>query len=240
MKTLGVIGGVGPMATAYFMQLMIEMTEARVDQEHIKMIIVNDPQIPDRTDYLLGRSRKNPYEDMLRIGIQLLSNQAEVIAMPCITASVFLDRLAADLHAEVINPVRETCEYLAKRKISSVGLLATDGTIKHGLFQQYLSEYGIRVHLPETEGQQEIMKIIYEQIKAGKPVDIECFDSLSYDLRKKGAQVILLGCTELSLIRMDGKLGGGYLDVMQVLSKSVVETCGRLKPEYQELITDLF
>ena len=238
MKTLGMIGGVGPMATAYFMQLIIEMTDARVDQEHIKMIIVNDPQIPDRTDYLLGRSSKNPYEDMLRIGGQLLANQADIIAMPCITASVFLDRLAGDLQTEVINPVRETCEYLERRRITSVGLLATDGTIKHGLFQKYLSEYGIRVHLPDAEGQQEIMKIIYEQIKAGKPVDIECFDSLSYDLRKKGAQVILLGCTVLSLIRRDGKLGGGYLDVMQVLAKVVVEQCGRLKPEYQELITD--
>lgn len=236
VKTLGIIGGVGPMATAYFMQLIIEMTDAHTDQEHIKMIIINDPQIPDRTAFLLGKSDKNPYDDMLRIGKQLVQDGADMIAMPCITASIFMDTLSRQLHTEVLNAAFETCNYLAERSIKKVGLLATDGTIRHGLLQKCLAQKEIEVVLPEKEGQRDIMRIIYEQIKAGRPVDMECFDSVSYELRKKGAEVILLGCTELSLIRREGKLGSGYLDIMQLMAKTVVEKCGRLKPEYRELL----
>lgn len=237
MKTLGVIGGVGPMATAYFMQMIIEMTDAKIDQEHIKMVIFNNPDIPDRTKFILKQSDENPYDHMLKITEQLVNSGAEVIAMPCVTATYFMDDLAKETSADVINNITETCKYLLDNHISEVGLLATDGTISCGLFQKMLNEVGIKVHVPNESNQREVMKIIYDQIKAGEKVDIECFNSVSYKLRKEGAQIILLGCTELSLIRKEGLLGKGYLDVMQVAAKVVVEKCGKLKEEYNNLFT---
>ena len=93
VKTLGVIGGLGPMATAYYMQLVIEMTEAGTDQEHIPMILYNKPQIPDRTSFLLGRSKENPTPQIIDCGKRLTADGADLIAIPCITAHALHEQI---------------------------------------------------------------------------------------------------------------------------------------------------
>ncbi len=89
MHMLGVIGGLGPMATAFFMQMAIEMTEAGTDQEHIEMIVYNCPSIPDRTSYIVGQSGENPGIPMAEAGRKLAAFGAEIIAIPCVTANYF-------------------------------------------------------------------------------------------------------------------------------------------------------
>lgn len=91
--------------------------------------------------------------------------------------------------------------------------------------------------LPGAEGQQNVMHLIYQNVKATRPAEMDRFWQASKELKEQRAQVILLGCTELSMIRRDEKIGAGYLDVMQVLAKASVECCGTLKPEYENLIT---
>lgn len=237
MRTLGVIGGLGPMATAFFMQMVIEMTEADTDQEHIEMLIHNCPSIPDRTGYIVGRSRDDPGKPMARIGKRLVKNGADVIAIPCITAGYFYRELSRKIPAPIINTIEETAGYLKDRGITSAGLMATDGTVRCGLFQEVLREKGIRALLPGTEGQKDVMHLIYQNVKATRPAEMDRFHRVSEELRGAGAQVIILGCTELSMIRRDERIGAGFLDAMQVLAKRSVELCGTLKPEYQELIT---
>lgn len=237
MRTLGVIGGLGPMATAFFMQMVIEMTEADRDQEHIEMLIHNCPSIPDRTSYIVGTSQENPEKPMADIGKWLADNGADVIAIPCITASYFFETLSREIPVPIINIIEETAAYLAENRIDSVGLMATDGTVQSGLFQKALQEKGIKVILPKKESQQDVMHLIYNNVKATKPVEMNRFERVSRELRDAGAKVIVLGCTELSMIRRDEKIGAGYLDAMQVLAKCSVEVCGLLKKQYQQLIT---
>ncbi len=238
MKTLGVIGGLGPMATAFFMQMVIEMTEAVTDQEHIEMLIHNCPSIPDRTSYILGKSSEDPGTPMAAVGKKLSENGAQVIAIPCITANYFYEQLSREIPVPIINIIEETAGYLKERHIGKVGLMATDGTVQSGLFQTSLAEAGIEVVLPDEEGQQDVMHLIYQNVKAGEPAEMERFRRVSGKLRRGGAQVIILGCTELSMIRRDETIGPGYLDAMQVLAKCSVQICGKLKNEYENLITE--
>lgn len=238
MNKLGVIGGLGPMATAFFMQMVIEMTKADTDQEHIEMLIHNCPSIPDRTNYILGKSSENPGKPMAAIGKKLADNGADVIAIPCITANYFYGELAREIPVPIINIIEETTGYLTERKVKTVGLMATDGTVESGLFQSSLQAAGVEVVLPGEDGQQDVMHLIYRNVKATRPAEMDRFERVSKELKDKGAQVIILGCTELSMIRRDEKIGSGYLDAMQVLARRSVELCGTLKEEYLQLITE--
>lgn len=237
MKKLGVIGGLGPMATALFMQMVTEMTEAEVDQEHIEMLIHSCPQIADRTSYILDHTKEDPKPDMIRIGQNLAAQGADLIAIPCITANYFYEELEEGIRIPIINAIEETHTYLLERGIHSVGLMATSGTIESGLFQKAFASSDCGLLLPSKERQRDVMHLIYKNVKANRPPQMELFEGISAELRAEGAEVILLGCTELSVIRENYEIGGGYLDVMQLMAKCAVETCGSLKEEYRELIT---
>lgn len=237
MRKLGVIGGLGPMATALFMKMVIEMTDAVTDQEHIEMIIYNCPQIPDRTRFILGQSSQDPAPEMIGIGKKLAEQGAEVIAIPCITANYFYERLSREIQAEIIDIIHEICEYLVRRNIRCAGLMATSGTLESRLFQRVFEKSGCSLTVPSAERQQDVMHIIYENVKANRPVEMERFRAASEELQKAGAEVIILGCTELSVVRENYGIGAGYLDAMQLMAKCAVEGCGRLKAEYRELIT---
>lgn len=238
MNKLGVIGGLGPMATAYFYQLIVEMTDATTDQEHIETIIYSRPATPDRTKFILGKSDEDPMPYLLDAGRKLKRQGANVIAIPCITAHYFQRRLEKTLGTRVIHAIEEVGKYLKKREVYTVGIMATDGTVESRLFQTILEKYGIHCVTPSLDKQEEVMSIIYDDVKAGKPVDMDKFADVSSELFGKGAEVILLGCTELSLIKKDYEIGKGFLDVMEVLARQAVLSCGKLKEEYNELITE--
>lgn len=238
MKKLGVIGGLGPMATALYMKMIIEMTDARNDQEHIEMIIYNCPQIPDRTDYILGKSKLNPAPKMIEIGKKLVEDGAELITFPCVTANYFYEELAEGIKAPIINIIEEVCIYLKEQNIKKAGLMATSGTIASRLFQDTFEKEGLSLALPEDEKQDDVMHVIYENVKANKPVEMKCFNRVAEQLKKDGAEVIILGCTELSVVRENYDIGGGYLDIMRLLARCVVQKCGKLKKEYAESLTE--
>lgn len=236
MKRLGIIGGLGPMATAYFMQLIIEMTDARTDQDHIETIVYNFPKTPDRTKYILGLSELNPAPEMIRIGKLLAQQQVDVLAIPCVTAHYFHAQLEKEIGIPVVHGIRKTAEYLAERNIRCVGVMATDGTIQSNLFQQELDAKGIKAVVPDKVNQRKVMQMIYDDIKAGKRADMKKFREVTKNLQEQQAEVIILGCTELSVIKRDEKLKKGYLDILDVLARSCVLSCGTLKEEYIELM----
>lgn len=236
MKKLGVIGGLGPMATALFMKMIIEMTDAGNDQEHIEMIVYNCPQIPDRTSYILGKSTDNPAPKMIELGRRLAEEGVELIAIPCVTANYFYADLSAEIKAPIINILEEARSYLAERNIHRAGLMATSGTIASGLFQKAFAT-GCELVFPSEEEQEDVMHIIYENVKANRPVELQRFEKVASHLRNAGAEVIILGCTELSVVQENYDIGAGYLDVMRLLAKCAVERCGKLKREFAEIIT---
>lgn len=235
-KTLGVIGGLGPMATAYYMQLAIEMTEASGDQEHFPMIIYSMPQIPDRTRFLLGLSEDSPLEPIVRCAKALEGDGADVIAIPCITAHAMHEQIQEGTGIPVIHAIEECVAYLKENNIKRVGLEATDGTIQTRVFQDKLEAAGIETVLPNKEMQAKVMNIIYKNVKAGVSVDMEAFAEVETQLLSDGAQVIILGCTELSMVKRDYKLAPIYLDALEVLARAAVLRCGTLRQNFQHLI----
>lgn len=237
MKKLGVIGGLGPMATAYFLQLVVQMTEAETDQEHIEILLHSKPQIPDRTRFILGQSREDPLPQMAEIGSDLAGQGAQLIAIPCITAHFFQKRLEEEIGVPIVDTIQETALTLKAAGVARAGVMATDGTLQSGLFQRAFEEHGIMPVLPDQTGQQTVMDIIYGNVKAGKPVDLPAFRRVAEGLFNEGAQAVLLACTELSLVKRDFDLGDGFLDVMEVLARKAVSTCGHLKAQYECLLS---
>lgn len=237
MKKLGIVGGLGPMATAYFMRLIVEMTDAVKDQEHIEIILHSKPQIPDRSSYILGISRENPANSIIDVVGNLEINGADIIAIPCITAHFFQKEIEAKSTCPIINTIEESALYLKKEGIEHIGIMATDGTIKGKLFQNTLDSYGIKCELPDDTCQSMIMQMIYNNVKAGMPLKKDCIDRVVDKLFESGAQAILLGCTELSIYKRDYKMQPGILDALEVMARASVIHCGKLKREYTHLIS---
>ena len=226
------------MATAYYLELMINMTDAATDQEHLQSIVMNFPTVPDRTAYILGRSEESPLEPMVSLGQQLKAMGAAVIATPCITAHYFHQDLQEGIGLPMIHGIECIARQLADSGITKVGLMATDGTVQSGIFQRQVEEKGMELILPDTEGQAAVMTLIYDQVKAGKQPDLSLFEAVKKQLRSKGAQVVVLGCTELSMIKEEFPLGDGILDALEVLAQESVIACGKpLKPEFRTLFT---
>lgn len=235
---LGVIGGLGPMATAYYLELVVRMTDAKRDQDHPEIMVMDIPTIPDRTAYILGKSEEDPVGPMVQLGKQLKSLGATVLATPCVTAHYFHEALQQGSGLPVIHVIQKTAQLLRSEGVGCVGLMATDGTVESGIFQKELEAAGISVVLPDEQGQRGVMTIIYDQVKAGIPADLQLFHGICGQLWRQGAQVVILGCTELSLLKKQADLGDGILDVLDVLAKESVIACGKpVKPEYQKLFT---
>lgn len=225
------------MATAYFLRLIVEMNEAATDQEHIEVVLRSRPGIPDRTSFILGESSVSPLPDMIKTGRELAACGASVIAVPCVTAHYFQKELEEQTGLPVLNAINECAGILSDAGVKYVGILATDGTVRSRLFQQVFADSGIRCLLPGEESQREVMQMIYRDIKAGKRVDAGRFSEISGRMFSLGAEVVVLGCTELSLIKRDTRIGPGFLDAMDALARRAVLTCGMLRPEYETLIT---
>lgn len=237
MKTLGIIGGLGPMATAYLLQLIIEMTDAKTDQEHLDVIVFDRPRVPDRTVYILDQSKPSPLPSMTDTARTLEALGAGCLCAPCVTSHYFYRELADSVSVPFLNMVEETAAELVTAGIKRPGILATTGTVCTGLIQSAFLDCGLTPVLPSEAGQALVMELIYNEIKAGKPADPEKFQKVSEMLYRLGCDCIVLGCTELSLIKKSTSLDGLYLDALEVLAKRCVEECGApLRQEYRRLL----
>jgi len=244
MRTLGIIGGMGPMATAYFMELIIDMTQADVDQQHIPMVVYNAPFIPDRTEYILSsmtgsglEQKESPAKYMIEVGNALTGAGADIIAVPCMTAHFFHHELADAIPTPIIHGIEEVTSYLKAHGVQKVGVMATSGTVTADLFGSKFAKQNIDCVYPSKEKQEYVMDIIFNGVKAAKGPDMAKFHEVAKELFEAGAEVIVLGCTELSMVKRDYDIGHNFLDAMEVLAMKSVKACGSLKPAYEELIS---
>ena len=137
-----------------------------------------------------------------------------------------------------LHMLEETARELRAAGKRKAGILATTGTVRTGLFQGALEKQGLGWAVPSQHGQELIMSLIYEDIKAGRQPNMGKFQRASEELFDQGCDSVILGCTELSLVKKDTPLGHGYLDALEVLSKRCVQACGApLKPEFEALIS---
>lgn len=236
MKKLGIIGGLGPMATIYFMELVVRMTKADNDRGHIPMIIYNYPDTPDRTEYLLDHSKPNPLPNILEMGKKLKEQGCDYFAMPCITAHYFGKEITDTIGSGFINMIEETAKYLKAKQIDTVGLMATDGTVESKVFEETLKSYGINVVVPSENKQKLVMKVIYDEVKAGKEVSVDDLYEVKEELKSKGAKLCLLGCTELSVVKGNYTLDDEFLDVLEILAKQSVLLCGAEVTSYYDYL----
>lgn len=196
-KTLGIIGGMGPLATADLFRKIVEQTEAARDQDHIHILIDNNTNIPDRTAALLSGG-ESPVPELQKSAARLTAMGAEGLMMPCNTAHCFHGDVQAVSEVPVLHMIELTREALEKRGVTCAGLLATNGTIQTGVYQKHFGS--IRLLTPEGEDQAAVMDMIYGGVKAGvMDYDASRVQAAAERLLAQGAQTIILGCTELPL-----------------------------------------
>ena len=224
---LGILGGLGPMATVYFYEMITAHTKASCDQDHIDIVINSRATTPDRTSFILGKSKDNPLEIMVADSKRLKEYGVTLLAIPCNTAHYFYDMLTEAIDIPFLNIMEETAKYLKKCGVKKAGVLATQGTIDTKTYNRYLEECGVECIVPSAEEQALITEIIYGDIKLGKRADMEKFEKVSRSLFDRGAQRIILGCTELSLIKKTEGLCEKYVDSLEVLAKCAIEACGK-------------
>lgn len=226
-KILGILGGLGPMSTAYFYEMITEHTEVQCDQDHIDMIISSAATTPDRTGYILGTSPDNPALRMIEDAKKLVEFGADVIAIPCNTAHYFYSEVQNNITVPIIHIIYETIKRCKSLGDDCIGIMATDGTVLSKTYQRIAEEFSIECIVPSAANQQKVMDIIYGSVKQGKPVDMKSFYEVSRELTKAGCDRIILGCTELSLIKRDHGLDSFYIDALEVLAWKSIEYCGK-------------
>lgn len=222
MKRIGVIGGLGPLATVKFMELL--NNKLNNINEEIEMIVINNPTTPDRTAYILDNSKDNPVNNILDMVKKLEIFECDVIVMPCNTASYFYKEINNNTNILFINIVEETVEFLKNKSVEKIGLLATNGTIESGIYNKLLLDNNIECIVPNKNEQEIISSIIYNGIKCGKKVNLNKFYKVANNLLNKGAQYIILGCTELSALKQIENLNDDFLiDAMEILANNTIK-----------------
>ena len=226
-KMIGVIGGMGPMASQLFYRMVTEMTAATTDQDHVKMLILSDTQMPDRTKAILSGNTDDVTQRMLSDAILLQSAGCSAIAVTCNTAHYFVDIIQEKISIPFIHMINDTASYLGEIcSGDKIAILATDGTIEIGAYQKALLKEGLEPYVLSDEGQRNVMYEIYDCIKSGNACDTTIWKKIEKEVLGTGCSKAIMGCTELSIIKKDESLGEMYVDPMEILARRVIEFTG--------------
>ena len=225
-ELLGILGGLGPMASVYFYELLTAHTAAKKDSDHIDLILSSRASTPDRTAFILGESEEDPAPVMCEEARRLERAGATLIAIPCNTAHFFYRQIREAVSVPVINIIEETVKMLAQSGTRKIGVLATEGTVRSGAYKSVAERYGIGYAVPCDADQKTLNHLIYGQIKRGDAPDTEAFSRVCGHLRKDGCDRLVLGCTELSLIgkavRPDPSV---FADSLEILAHRTILAC---------------
>lgn len=237
-NAVGVLGGVGPLATVYFMEMVIKMTEAVKDQQHINMLVSNHATIPDRTNFIMGKSNESPVDYMVEDARMLEAAGCNFIVIPCNTAHYFFEDIEKVVDVPVINIIKETINYAVKqaeqrkpsRTVKKLGILATEGIISSRTYNFYGNLMGVECEAPDKEYQDKVNELIYGCVKAGLDVTLDNIMDVVNHMREKGCDAIIMGCTELSVIYKDLDLENicdDIIDSLLVLAMCTISGSGK-------------
>jgi aspartate racemase len=230
-QTIGILGGMGPEATAHFYTLIIKSTKAEKDQEHIPVIIYSHPEIPERTDAVLGKG-PSPLPCLLE-GVRVLKEAgADFIVMPCVTAHHFYNEIMANVRFPFLNLVDETLLYALRKmpEMKRVGVIASTGTLKSRLFHEAFAREGVEIVEPADEEQAQVMEAIFgkEGIKAGSTSGKcrEIIHDMARALIQRGAEAVIAGCTEVPLVLKEGDIDVPLIEPLHILAEVSVLKAG--------------
>lgn len=225
-KTLGIIGGLGPMASVLFCEYIVSHTKAERDQDHINFLLSSRADIPDRTAFIVGRSPDSPLPSLIKEAKRLCSAGAEVIAIPCNTSHRFYDELAFEIPAKLLHMPRASAEFCSELGLRRVGVLATEGTVKAGIYKTALEAVGVEYATCNEEEQKVISDTIYAALKQGKAPDTESFLAIARSFADQGCDAVILGCTELSCMKRELASDVRFIDPMEILAACAIAECG--------------
>lgn len=226
-KSIGILGGMGPAATCDLFNKIITMTDAKSDQDHVHILIDCNTNIPDRTKAILAKG-EDPVPEMVKSGIRLQSMGADALIMPCNTAHYFYDRITPFFDIPLFNMLKLTAEAVQKRGIQKVGLLATDGTLQSGVYHTVFAQAGIEAVIPSPENQTSVMDVIYKGIKASNQnIDLNRFYDTIDGLLAQGAEILILGCTELPIAFEIYHIDRPAIDPTAVLAEAAIQFAGK-------------
>jgi aspartate racemase len=230
-KTIGVLGGMGPEATAHFFSLIIRHTAAAKDQDHVPVLIYNLPQIPERTPAILGKG-PSPVP-LLRKGVRTLARAgADFVLIPCISAHAYLTEVRRTSPVPILSLVEEALAGAKKMKpsLKRVGLLASTGTVQSRLFAGPFAGAGIEIITPKKEEQAKVMEAVFGKggVKAGfiegRPRKLVL--DIAGRLIRRGAEAIIAGCTEIPLVLKDEDIPVPLIEPMRIAARASIARAG--------------
>lgn len=233
---VGIMGGLGPLAGATFLRVLTLLTPAESDQEQLDAVLLSHSTTPDRTARLTDPTAPDPAPVLLADALRLQGIGAELIAVPCNSAHPFLRAVAGQVSVPMIDIVETTAtvavEQAATRAESRpprVGILATTGTRAAGIYADAVRALGGEPVDTSDDEQREVMRIIYDQVKAGLPTDLGALLALVDAMVAKGSDVVVLGCTELSVAYDEHNLGRDprLVDSVDALARETLRRAGR-------------
>ncbi len=227
-KSIGILGGMGPLATADLLRKITLHTRAACDADHIRVFIDSDPAIPDRTAAILSGGT-DPVPEMTRALRTLEKCGADCVIMPCNTAHYFLPRLQALTDIPFISMLEATAKACAAAYPGkAAAILGTKGTLQTRLYHDALAAQNVQTVTPDDTQQDELMHLIYDVVKANRPLapEADAWTRLLGDLCARGADYFILGCTELPLLADTLPHPGPFIDPTAELARAAIRFCG--------------
>lgn len=227
-KSIGILGGMGPMATVDLFKKVVANTKADSDNAHIRIYIDNNAQIPDRTAAILAGGA-DPIPAMAESAGKLEACGADCIIIPCNTAHYFVPRLREKTKLPILSMIEETAKDCARSLPGKVaGLLGTTGTLQTGLYNRALEGEGVQYLVPDEECQQALMRVIYDGVKADAEPESyrQDMEAVLQAMQAQGAEYFILACTELPLAFEALKLPQTAVDPTLVLARAAIRYCG--------------
>lgn len=224
-KIIGILGGMGPQATIDLYSEIISQTPADRDQDHIPAIIYSNPKVPDRTEAIIAQG-ENPLPYLVE-GVKRLERAgADFILIPCNTAHYYLPQFEKEVNIPILNMIELTTQYIKEKfsQIQRVGVLSTTGTLRTKIYQNSLQREGLRVILPEENDQEHlVMKAIYS-VKAAIMFaeSAELLKKAAEALTAKGAEVLIMGCTEIPLALKQEGLSTPLIDPKKIIASKAI------------------
>ncbi len=225
--TIGILGGMGPEATSYLYNKIIKSTPVKKDQDHVPIVIFNNPKIPDRTEAILYGG-VSPVSELIKTAHKLENAGAEFIVMPCNTSHYFIDEVSSAIGIPMVNMISEILKFISEKysDVKKIGLLATSGTVKSRIYHDLFEKSGIEVlDLSEFEQEVLVMDSIYGDngIKAGRKEDASSkLLTAVNSFKNNGAELIIMGCTEIPLVLGQKLTDAVLIDPMKIIAEKSV------------------
>jgi aspartate racemase len=202
-------------------------TLASRDSDHINFLLSSRADTPDRSSFILGRSQSDPSPVMAEEAKRLQSAGATMLTIPCNTAHYFYEKIQDAVDIPVINIIEETARFCAHEGVLRVGVLATEGTSASGAYSRVFSRKGIAIEELTEDEQAIISRTIFDEIKSGKSPSLDDFFKVCDALMQRGCQRLILGCTELSLIKKNNHLPPYFIDSLEILALAAISSSGK-------------